>query len=53
MRIVSATGREDIATVYIGDLGQERLVEFVESMGADHLGAFRLPRQVPHVRCRR
>lgn len=31
MRIVSATGREDIATVYIGDLGQERLVEFVES----------------------
>lgn len=31
MRIVSATGREDIATVYIADLGGERLVEFVES----------------------
>lgn len=31
MRIVSASGREDIATVYIADLGGERLVEFVES----------------------
>lgn len=31
MRIVSATGREDIATVYIADLGSGKLVEFVES----------------------
>lgn len=31
MKIVSATGKEDIATVYIADLGNGRLVEFVES----------------------
>ena len=31
MKIVNATGREDIATVYIADMGQGRLVEFVES----------------------
>jgi 23S rRNA (adenine2503-C2)-methyltransferase len=31
MRILKAAGREDIATVYLADLGQGRLVEFVES----------------------
>ncbi|MCL0066211.1 radical SAM protein [Dehalococcoidia bacterium] len=31
MQILDAIGREDIATVYIADLGQGRLVEFVES----------------------
>ena len=32
MRIVSSAGRDDIARVYIGDLGEGRLVEFVESV---------------------
>ena len=32
MRIVESTGREDIATVYIADVGDGRLVEFVESV---------------------
>ncbi|NQT74254.1 MAG: radical SAM protein [Chloroflexi bacterium] len=31
MQIVNATGREDIATVHIADMGEGRLVEFVES----------------------
>jgi 23S rRNA (adenine2503-C2)-methyltransferase len=31
MRILKAAGREDIATVYIADFGQGKLVEFVES----------------------
>ncbi len=31
MRIINTTGREDIANVYIADLDQGRLVEFVES----------------------
>ncbi len=31
MQILDTIGREDIATVYIADLGQGRLVEFVES----------------------
>ena len=31
MQIVSATGREDIASVHIADMGQGKLVEFVES----------------------
>lgn len=31
MQILNSIGREDIATVYIADLGQGRLVEFVES----------------------
>jgi 23S rRNA (adenine2503-C2)-methyltransferase len=31
MHIVKATGNEDIATVHIADMGNERLVEFVES----------------------
>jgi 23S rRNA (adenine2503-C2)-methyltransferase len=31
MRILNAAGREGIATVYIADFGQGRLVEFVES----------------------
>jgi len=32
MRIVESTGRDDVATVYIADLGDGRLVEFVESV---------------------
>ena len=32
MRIVESTGRDNIATVYIADLGHGRLVEFVESV---------------------
>lgn len=31
MQIVRFTGREDIATVYIADMGEGKLVEFVES----------------------
>lgn len=31
MQIVSSLGRDDIATVHIGDMGNGRLVEFVES----------------------
>ncbi len=31
MQIINATGREDIATVHIADMGNDRLVEFVES----------------------
>ncbi len=31
MEIVNSTGKEDIATVHIADMGQGRLVEFVES----------------------
>ena len=31
MRIVKASGKEDIATVHIADMGKDRLVEFVES----------------------
>ena len=31
MQIVNATGREDIATVHIADMGEGKLVEFVES----------------------
>ena len=31
MQIVNATGREDIATVHIADMGDGKLVEFVES----------------------
>ena len=32
MKIISATGREDIAIVYIADMGEGRKVEFVESL---------------------
>jgi 23S rRNA (adenine2503-C2)-methyltransferase len=32
LKIVSATGREDIAMVYIADMGRGRKVEFVESL---------------------
>ncbi len=32
MQIVRAIGKEDIAKVYIADIGQEKLVEFVESV---------------------
>jgi len=32
MRIVESSGRDDVATVYIADLGEGRLVEFVESI---------------------
>ena len=31
MQIVNATGREDIATVHIADMGEGKLIEFVES----------------------
>lgn len=31
MRIIDAVGKEDIATVYIADMGKGKLVEFVES----------------------
>lgn len=31
MRIIAKTGKEDIATVYIADMGKGRLIEFVES----------------------
>lgn len=31
MQIIKASGREDIATVHIADMGNDRLVEFVES----------------------
>ena len=31
MQILNATGREDIATVHIADMGGGKLVEFVES----------------------
>jgi len=31
MQVIKATGRADIATVHIADMGQKRLVEFVES----------------------
>ena len=32
MRVKAHTGREDIATVYLADLGDSRLIEFVESV---------------------
>ncbi len=32
MKIVSKTGNEDIATVYVADMGKGRMVEFVESV---------------------
>jgi 23S rRNA (adenine2503-C2)-methyltransferase len=32
MRIVKAMGKEAVATVYIADMGQEKLVEFTESV---------------------
>jgi len=32
MKIVSKTGNEDIATVYVADMGNGRMVEFVESV---------------------
>ncbi|NQT33967.1 radical SAM protein [bacterium] len=32
MRVIAKLGREDIATVYIADFGEGRLVEFVESV---------------------
>ncbi|MFC2079531.1 radical SAM protein [Candidatus Bipolaricaulota bacterium] len=32
MRIVESTGRDDVAMVYVADIGQGRLIEFVESL---------------------
>lgn len=32
MRIIGAAGREDIAIVYLAELGKDRLIEFVESV---------------------
>lgn len=32
MRIVESTGRDDVAIVYVADIGQGRLIEFVESL---------------------
>jgi 23S rRNA (adenine2503-C2)-methyltransferase len=32
MKIIASTGREDVAVVYIGELENEKLVEFVESI---------------------
>jgi 23S rRNA (adenine2503-C2)-methyltransferase len=32
MKVIASTGREDVAIVYIGELGEGRLVEFVESV---------------------
>lgn len=32
MKIIGSSGHPDIATVYLGDLGNNRLIEFVESV---------------------
>jgi len=63
MNVVSYTGREDLAVVYLAETTDGRAVEFVEAlqpaasqraeMGRHRVHIVRVPGAMFHVRCRR